>query len=61
VLSKQAGEPPLGQVRREREAAEIAALKTHPAVAAVLDVFPDAEIAEVRPLAERPDDESATG
>ncbi len=61
VLSKQAGEPSLGQQRREREAAEIAALKTHPAVAAVLDVFPDAEIADVRPLAGQPDDESATG
>jgi DNA polymerase-3 subunit gamma/tau len=56
VLSKAPGEPPIGKARREREAAEIAALKKHPVVAAVLDVFPDAEIASVRPIAATRDD-----
>ena len=60
MLSKTAGERPLGEVRREREALELASLKSHPAVAAVLEVFPDAEI-KVRPLDSLPDDDSATG
>jgi DNA polymerase-3 subunit gamma/tau len=50
VLSKQPGERPVGEVNRERKAAELAELKAHPAVAAVLDAFPGAEIREVRPL-----------
>ena len=50
VLSKAAGERPRGEVRREREAAELEALKAHPAVKAVLDQFPDAKIAEIREL-----------
>jgi DNA polymerase-3 subunit gamma/tau len=61
VLSKTMGEPPIGQVRREREAAELASLKRHPAIAAVLEAFPDAEIAAVRPLQGGRDDDSATG
>jgi DNA polymerase-3 subunit gamma/tau len=61
VLSKTQGEPTIGQVRREREAAELQSLKRHPAVAAVLEAFPDAEIKAVRPLAGGRDDDSATG
>ncbi len=61
VLSKTAGEMPLGEVRRQREAAELEELKRHPAVAAVLAEFPDARIAGVRPLAVRADDETGTG
>jgi DNA polymerase-3 subunit gamma/tau len=61
ALSKTAGAAPIGQVRREREAAEIAALKRHPAVAAVLDAFPDAEITAVRRVAGERDEDSATG
>ncbi len=49
VLSKTQGGLPLGQVRRDRAAAEIEALKQHPAVKAVLDAFPGAKMA-VRPL-----------
>jgi DNA polymerase-3 subunit gamma/tau len=49
MLSKTAGERPIGEVRREREAAELESLKSHPAVKALLDEFPDARI-EVRPL-----------
>ncbi len=64
VLSKSAGAPAIGAVRREREAAELQALKSHPAVKAVLDVFPDARIAEIRRIAggeSEPSDESAAG
>ena len=56
-----AGERPRGDVRREREAAELEALKAHPAVKAVLDQFPDAKIAEVRELSLPPRDETGTG
>jgi DNA polymerase-3 subunit gamma/tau len=53
VISKEAGQRPIGVVRREREAAELEQLKAHPAVRAVLQAFPDAKIAEVRRLAGR--------
>jgi DNA polymerase-3 subunit gamma/tau len=66
MLSKVTGAPAAGAVRREREAAELEALKAHPAVRAVLEAFPDAKIAEVRRFvpvseAEENDDESAAG
>jgi DNA polymerase III subunit gamma/tau len=61
VLSKAAGERPRGEIRREREAAELEALKAHPAVKAVLDQFPDAKIAEIRELSLPPRDETGTG
>ena len=50
VLSKDAGQRPIGVVRQEREAAELEQLKQHPAMHAVLQAFPDAKIAEVRRL-----------
>lgn len=37
-------------IRRDREVKEIDALREHPAVQAVFDAFPDADIAEVRHL-----------
>jgi len=61
VLSKAAGDRPRGEVRREREAAELESLKAHPAVKAVLDLFPDAKIAEIRELSAPPRDETGTG
>ena len=42
ALSKAPGERPLGEVAREREAAELREIEQHPAVAAVLQEFPDA-------------------
>ena len=48
VLSKEAGAPAIGAVRRAREAAELESLKAHPAVRAVFEAFPDAKIAAVR-------------
>ena len=61
MLSRSPGEPALGAVRREREAAELAALKRHPAVASVLETFPGAEIASVKPIPGTRNDDSATG
>ncbi len=61
VLSKAAGEPTLGHQRRDREAAELAQLKKHPAVAAIFEAFPDAKFAAVRTTAVRGDDEAGTG
>jgi DNA polymerase-3 subunit gamma/tau len=61
LLSKEAGERAIGEVRREREAAELEALKSHPAVKAVLEEFPDARIAAVRPLLAPGKDETGTG
>ncbi|HMN38669.1 MAG TPA: DNA polymerase III subunit gamma/tau [Hyphomicrobium sp.] len=48
MLSKTAGAPAIGEVRRQREAAELAAIRSHPAVQALLDAFPQAKIADVR-------------
>jgi DNA polymerase III subunit gamma/tau len=50
ALSKAIGEKPIGQVRREREAAELELMKAHPAVAAILAEFPGARITGVRSL-----------
>jgi DNA polymerase-3 subunit gamma/tau len=60
VLSKAKGERSLGEVRREREAEELKRLRAHPAVAAVLEEFPDAKIT-VRRTGEVPKDEAGTG
>ncbi len=49
ALSGEEGAAPLGQQRREREAKEIEAIRNHPQVKQVLDQFPGARIAAVRP------------
>ncbi|MFV0369883.1 MAG: DNA polymerase III subunit gamma/tau, partial [Hyphomicrobiaceae bacterium] len=61
VVSPKMGERPLGEVQREQRIAEINALKTHPAVKAVLEAFPDASIDEIRRIARDEGDDSATG
>jgi DNA polymerase-3 subunit gamma/tau len=61
ALSKTPGEPPAGQVERDRKAAEARDIAGHPAVAAVLQQFPDARISDVRPLPGAPTDETGTG
>ena len=53
AIGRQMGETPVGVVNREREAAEAAELKTHPAVRTLLEVFPDAELKHIRPLTDR--------
>ncbi len=61
VLSKTAGEPTLGQQRRDREEAELVAMKRHPAISAIFEAFPDAKVAAVRTTAVRDEDEAGTG
>jgi DNA polymerase-3 subunit gamma/tau len=61
AVSKTPGERPIGEVARERAAAEVRDLEKHPAVAAVLRQFPDAEITSVRPLPGTEKDDTGTG
>jgi DNA polymerase-3 subunit gamma/tau len=49
ALSNVPGERPLGEVQRERDAAELSEIKSHPAVAAVLQQFPEAKV-RLKPL-----------
>jgi DNA polymerase-3 subunit gamma/tau len=60
ALSKAPGAPTLGQVQRERAAAELRQVQRDPAVAAVLQHFPDAEIT-VRPVPRAKKDDTGTG
>jgi DNA polymerase III subunit gamma/tau len=50
ALSKSSGERSIGDVRREREAAELAMLMAHPAVVAILAEFPGAKVSAVRDI-----------
>jgi DNA polymerase III subunit gamma/tau len=50
VVGRGEGEAPIGAVRRAAEAAQLADVKAHRAVAAVLSAFPEAEIKNVRSL-----------
>jgi DNA polymerase III subunit gamma/tau len=52
AVSDQEGASPLGVQRRKKEASAIAAISEHPAVKEVLQHFPGARIAAVRPVAE---------
>jgi len=61
AVSDRIGQRPLGEVRREREARELEALKQHPAVAALLGVFPEARITSVKPVTAASDDDQAAG
>jgi DNA polymerase III subunit gamma/tau len=61
AVSREQGERPLGELRREREAAALAELKAHPAVRALLEAFPEAEVKDVRPLRRGREDDSAAG
>jgi DNA polymerase III subunit gamma/tau len=53
VLSEEEGAAPLGVQRREKEAREIEKVKEHPAVKQVMQHFPGARIASVRPVAKQ--------
>ena len=61
ALSREPGERPLGEIRREREAAELAEIRAHPAVQAIFERFPGAEIKEIRSLGLPADTESSDG
>jgi DNA polymerase III subunit gamma/tau len=50
VLGRGQGERPLGMVAREEAAKRLAEVKAHPAVAAVLRIFPEVEVKSVKPL-----------
>jgi DNA polymerase-3 subunit gamma/tau len=54
AVSDEQGADPLGQQRRAREASEIERVREHPQVKEVLEHFPDARIAAVRPVAQAP-------
>jgi DNA polymerase-3 subunit gamma/tau len=60
ALSKAPGAPTLGQVQRERAAAELQQVQRDPAVAAVLQHFPGADIT-VRPVPRAKKDDTGTG
>jgi DNA polymerase-3 subunit gamma/tau len=51
AVSDEKGSDPLGLQRRERDAREIETIRAHPAVQEVLQHFPGARIATVRPTA----------
>ena len=60
AVSDEEGAAPLGIQRREREAREIERVREHPSVKQVMQHFPGARIAAVRPVAEpAPQDEPA--
>ncbi|MFN3867483.1 MAG: DNA polymerase III subunit gamma/tau, partial [Hyphomicrobiaceae bacterium] len=64
MLSKAKGQPPFGETKRQRIAAEIDELRLHPAMKAVFEAFPDARIDDVRNVARAEgdvEDGSATG
>jgi DNA polymerase III subunit gamma/tau len=50
VVGKGHGQRPIGEVNREIAAKQLAEVKAHPAVAAVLRMFPEAEVKTVKPL-----------
>ncbi|MEQ8823509.1 MAG: DNA polymerase III subunit gamma/tau [Filomicrobium sp.] len=59
VLSKSPGEKPVGVARREAAAAELEHLKGEPLIAAALEVFPDAQVTDVRDVTTSADKDSA--
>ena len=59
AVSREPGQRPLGEVRREKLQAEIDRLKLTPMLKAAFTEFPDAEIVDIRPLSEADDGESA--
>ena len=61
VLSTEPGERPLGESARARTAQELRRLEQHPVVAAVLEQFPEAKIAKVRPLPGAKGHDTGTG
>jgi DNA polymerase-3 subunit gamma/tau len=61
AVSREPGQRPLGEVRREAMLAEVERLRQTPMLKAALAAFPDAEILDIRPLSTGSDDESAAG
>jgi DNA polymerase-3 subunit gamma/tau len=61
AVSDEPGSEPLGLQRRAREAREIEAIRQHPQVKEVLEHFPGARIAGVRPVEQPGGDEGESG
>ena len=61
AVSDEEGAAPLGVQRREREARAIESVREHPSVKQVMQHFPGARIAAVRPVAEPDPQESDSG
>jgi DNA polymerase-3 subunit gamma/tau len=61
AVSRTPGERPIGEVAREKAQAEIREIEKHPAVAAILQEFPDARVTSVKPLPGAKKDETGTG
>ncbi len=61
ALAPRMGDKPVGQVMRERAAAELEELKQHPAVGEVFKAFPQAKISSVRALPRAKKDDAARG
>jgi DNA polymerase-3 subunit gamma/tau len=59
AVSDETGAEPLGAQRRAKEAREIEAIREHPAVKEVMQHFPGARIAAVRPTAQPEPEPSA--
>jgi DNA polymerase-3 subunit gamma/tau len=60
AVSRSMGALPIGEALRQSHQAEIAALRKHPAVTAIFEHFPDAEITSVQPLLRGSLDETGT-
>ena len=58
AVSEEEGEKTVGEVKRERRQQEREAVAAHPAVQAVFERFPEAEIVDVRPVERAPDEEA---
>ncbi len=61
IVSREAGEPTLGEIRRQCDAAERELVSKDPLLQRVLREFPGAEIADVRPLGGEKDGDSGPG
>jgi DNA polymerase III subunit gamma/tau len=61
AVSRAPGAPPLGVQERARQQVELDALKQHPAVAALLEAFPEGKISSVKPIEAQIEDDQATG
>ena len=61
ALSKEPGQPPLGQLKREQKAARIATVSANQAVRQILDAFPGAEIVDIQAVNKSRKDDSASG
>jgi DNA polymerase-3 subunit gamma/tau len=53
AVSREHGAAPIAEVKRAEQASELARLKEHPALKAVLEVFPEADVKDIRPTSRK--------